>query len=749
MITEIDPDYHWSDSFRTSRSSNEASQRILNQMSCRLRRQMGRKALEMGGNSILSYQQWIDIESYAQTITMRGLGTAAIMHLPERGSSSTVNSSDGSSSNDSETADALESKSAPPMRLQSKGIELATITRIPSRTINAISGVVSAKSVKLMSEESEYSSAAVRDKWLSELREEMKNHARNLGCNIVLGYQEHIAMHDDMYLIYAEGTACRIRPKLSRRKLSTIQQSSDIDNSVRSHEDTPEMVHGDKSTRRKRRRIRDCQSCHFPRHRLLEISVEHEKCNLCRRAFVTDLILATVDMPNEVEIFGEQSLVEGYVCRPIKRTKDGELAAHSVSVNLAFVEYELYRQLHFKLRYNGFNAAYGLKYHFLTTDQVIIAVVSGTGACLAALPKAKPLQISRNIAIKDREDREIFELQEIIAKLSLEKQQKIERMYQSRFPSDQSSIDGSSSSSSSSDGSLMDDTSTSSTSSSSESDQESIVQIDDEVDEDLLLTMSEFSSNAIRYWGTADILPPIDVTEQINSRGGASMTTSQFICQFRRFTIQLDVHHPSSLLAAEFARQYREIAAQVRGIFSREAAICCLKHHLNIVRGFEVQVTTTATAVGLVYQPVATPQQLLQPSPLYDDSSDNEPSVSEEESKSPTTFVHFSTCSSLPSSVFNENSGTITLQLFKEIYYHECSGGFPGFVASALFDLFAIAKASSASLGGNALTCISFRPSNFYENFKNQLHAVVFMTADVINVEFDDPDAWKFIQQRV
>jgi len=174
-------------------------------------------------------------------------------------------------------------------------------------------------------------------------------------------------------------------------------------------------------------------------------------------------------MPNDVEIFGEQSLVESYVCRPTKKKKEGELAAHSVSVNLAFVEYELYRQLHFKLRYNGFNAVYGLKYHFLATDKAIIAVASGTGVCLAALPKANPLQISRNIAIRDREDREIFELQETIAKLSLEKQQKIERMYQDRFPSDRSSIGGSSSSSSSSDGSLTDDTSTSSTSSSSSS----------------------------------------------------------------------------------------------------------------------------------------------------------------------------------------------------------------------------------------------------------------------------------------
>lgn len=853
VITEVDPDYHWSDSFRTSRSSNEASQRILNAMSCRLRRQMGRKALEMGGNSILGFHQWFDIEPYAQTITVRGLGTAAIMYAPERGAESSSSSSSpsgsGSSGHDNTADEGTAGKRSiepPPINeplvklSSSREIVLSTLVRVPPASLVALGGVISTKSVKLMSEESEYGIALTRDKWLTELREEMKTHARNVGCNIVLGYREHIAVHDDLYLVYAEGTAARIRSKRQHQLMQRAAHGSIVFGNRRgpsiesvdpsSAEESPARPpnrnrDGDGHTsdeevatdmeiavkrpqsqrqprrRRRPRQVRHCHCCHLPRRRgRLQLEIDQlddlNRCNVCRRSFVPDTLLSTVHLPVDAESFGESHLVESFVCRPLRRKKDGELVANLVSTNLPFVEYELYRQLQFKLRYHGFNALFGVAYQFVATDKAIIAVASGTGVCLAALPKAKALQISRNIAIRDVEDKEIFELQERLAQASLTQHGRLDRWYEERFPSSSSSStsggspDEYSPSSSSSSETLPSDGSGASvsSSSSSESDAPSIVQIDDEADEDLILTMTMmpkslvFGGNNIgvghQDGGTAAL--PLSAFQ-------ATRASCHFACQFRRFTIDMDDHHPNSTLADCFRRQYEELAAQFSGLPSaRPLQVTGLQHHVDIVRGAEVHIMTTATVIGEIMparlprdehdrEPGATPGRPTIEPPYRDhetlldageDDSDYEllstsptgtgtagpirsPTLLSSHASPPPSSAaqspammttHFSTCPTLPGTHFLGNCGTVSLQLFKEIYYHECTGGFPGFVTSVLLDLFAVGRATAVSLGGNLLASLRVQAATVHENFKNQLHAVIYLTGDVLRVDPGGPE---------
>jgi len=65
------------DSFRTARLSNERRQLLLYELSGKLRRQMGRKVLEAGGNHVLGYQQSFDLEGeHSGVIVARGLGTS-------------------------------------------------------------------------------------------------------------------------------------------------------------------------------------------------------------------------------------------------------------------------------------------------------------------------------------------------------------------------------------------------------------------------------------------------------------------------------------------------------------------------------------------------------------------------------------------------------------------------------------------------------------------------------------------------
>lgn len=756
VITEIDPDYHWSDRFRTSRSSNEASQRILNQMSCRLRRQMGCKAVEMGGNAILAYTQWIDIEPYSQTITLRGLGTAAILEaLPTTTSDPSSNSSSDSSSSraSSDPGPTGRPQDPPSVLLYSRGIELATLNKLPSACIVAMGGVVSAKSVKVLSEESEYGSAATRDRWLSELREEIKSHARSLGCNIVLGYSESISIHDALYVLAAEGTACRLgRKESSRRTHPSLRSVSSGDEEeeekalgAREEAKDDHSLTVRPSRQKHRHRIkkpRECAACHLPKKRLATSPLESlERCNICRRAFVSKLVLSTVELPSDLECFGGTQIIESYVCRPLKRKRDGEHLAVTVSSNLPFVEYDAYRQMQFKMRSNGYNAVFSLRYQLLVSDQVIIAIVAGTGVCVAALPRPQALQINRNIGIKDAEDAEIYDFQQRVALASAERHALVESRYSLRFPQQTSSSSGDDDSTSSSSSSAG---SSSSSGESSASSEDEIVQIDDEADEDLLLTLMEPLCTLVGLLSSMDSQPIEDPAVSSPLKSSLQLS-SHFVCNFRRFSIDLldhQLHHPNSFLAQHFSAQYVEIMEQVAGVFSSisQPQLHCVRHQLNLVRSVELQIVTTATIYGYMPCPTTSPPAAALvdiPSPIKFRPED----AIEETLLPEAPMVIFTTGTAIPRSHFSANCGTITLQLFKEIYYHESIGGFPGFVHSIMADLMAYARASARALGGNALCSVAFKPAAFYENFKSQLHAVVSLTADVVTVERQHDEA--------
>lgn len=109
LIVEDDPEYHWTDTFRASRISNYERQFLLYQLSGTLRRKLGRKILDLGGNAILGYRQHFDLEG-GTGIVARGYGTAvrlkklkfegaginappALPHLPDKDRVASVSAS--------------------------------------------------------------------------------------------------------------------------------------------------------------------------------------------------------------------------------------------------------------------------------------------------------------------------------------------------------------------------------------------------------------------------------------------------------------------------------------------------------------------------------------------------------------------------------------------------------------------------------------------------------------------------------
>lgn len=65
-----------------------------------------------------------------------------------------------------------------------------TMTKYPNGFILHLGATVAARSVKLLERVPNPDEPEVRDSWWTELRMEIRSHARSLGCNVVLGYAE-------------------------------------------------------------------------------------------------------------------------------------------------------------------------------------------------------------------------------------------------------------------------------------------------------------------------------------------------------------------------------------------------------------------------------------------------------------------------------------------------------------------------------------------------------------------------------
>jgi hypothetical protein len=439
-----DPEYEWSESFRSARSSNLTSTRVFFELSGQLRRQLGRKVLEMGGNTVLEFKQAIDLEPSAKRITVRGLGTAAKIYSDEEDDDST-SSSESESDSDEET-----------------GVELLTVNTMPeNQAISAIGGVVAARSVKLFSQTHKYSTTSAvedLDHWLNDVREEVKSHAKLLNCSVVLGYTEQVTIWNELYIVTAMGTAV----KIAKKRITT-----------------------------------NCAFCHisYKRHQA-PFSVDFVLCRVCRKRHVPQVILSTAKCPIPTSF----SPIRAFFCKIVKANSNKEAVASAISSALPFIEYDLHRQLIYKLRILGCNALFNLVHHSLQiqVDSVddtisIIAMASGDACFLNILPLPPVLKIDRSAKVKDEEDRLLVNVQHELTQLSLENHDIYEKQVVETLGPDALLSDSDAGSSTSEEYEAAGTSSTSSSSSSSEDeeiDALAVMQIDDEADEELIKMLS-------------------------------------------------------------------------------------------------------------------------------------------------------------------------------------------------------------------------------------------------------------------
>ncbi|XP_071671936.1 C2 domain-containing protein 5 isoform X12 [Patagioenas fasciata] len=422
LVVNEDPEYQWIDRIRTPRASNEARQRLISLMSGELQRKIGLKVLEMRGNAVVGYLQCFDLEGESGLV-VRAIGTVCtldklsntsaflpacnspskemkespLVHPPSHGCRSTHNSpihtatgsrltqnfsvsvptliytgmgsgSAGKEGGPFKTLLRQQTQSA----LEQREFPFFTLTTFPPGFLVHVGGVVSARSVKLLDRIHNPDEPETRDAWWAEIRQEIKSHAKALGCHAVVGYSESTSICEEVCILSASGTAAVLNPRF-------LQDGT---------------VEGCLEQRIEEASPPGCGFCHIPYDELnMPFPAHLTYCYNCRKQKVPDVLFTTIDLPVEAIVIGKGCLIQARLCR-LKKKAQAEANATSISNLLPFMEYEVHTQLMNKLKLRGMNALFGLRIQITVGENMLMGLASATGVYLAALPTPGGIQIA-------------------------------------------------------------------------------------------------------------------------------------------------------------------------------------------------------------------------------------------------------------------------------------------------------------------------------------------------------------------
>ncbi|XP_064887789.1 C2 domain-containing protein 5 isoform X20 [Columba livia] len=278
--------------------------------------------------------------------------------------------------------------------LEQREFPFFTLTTFPPGFLVHVGGVVSARSVKLLdrihnpafvgimgntrsyklldwnsfnSDEPE-----TRDAWWAEIRQEIKSHAKALGCHAVVGYSESTSICEEVCILSASGTAAVLNPRF-------LQDGT---------------VEGCLEQRIEEASPPGCGFCHIPYDELnMPFPAHLTYCYNCRKQKVPDVLFTTIDLPVEAIVIGKGCLIQARLCR-LKKKAQAEANATSISNLLPFMEYEVHTQLMNKLKLRGMNALFGLRIQITVGENMLMGLASATGVYLAALPTPGGIQIA-------------------------------------------------------------------------------------------------------------------------------------------------------------------------------------------------------------------------------------------------------------------------------------------------------------------------------------------------------------------
>uniref|UniRef100_A0A8C2JZZ6 C2 domain-containing protein 5 n=1 Tax=Cyprinus carpio TaxID=7962 RepID=A0A8C2JZZ6_CYPCA len=281
--------------------------------------------------------------------------------------------------------------------LEQREYPFFTLTIFPPGFLLHVGGVVSARSVKLLDRIHNPDEPETRDAWWEEIRQEIKSHAKALGCHAVVGYSESTSICEEVCILSASGTAAILS--------SRFMQDGPLDTEHRLSQQPlcvfsagSERVEGDMGSSAslgfEEVVSPGCGFCHIPYDELnIPFPAQLTYCYCCRRYKVPDVLFTTIDLPTEANVTGKGCLIQARLCRTKKKAQ-GEGNAMAISNLLPFLEYELHTQLMNKLKLRGMNALFGLRIQISVGETMLLGLASATGVYLTALPSPGGIQIA-------------------------------------------------------------------------------------------------------------------------------------------------------------------------------------------------------------------------------------------------------------------------------------------------------------------------------------------------------------------
>uniref|UniRef100_A0A8D3DWC1 C2 domain-containing protein 5 n=1 Tax=Scophthalmus maximus TaxID=52904 RepID=A0A8D3DWC1_SCOMX len=672
LVVNEDPEYQWIDRIRTPRASNEARQRLISLMSGELQRKIGLKVLEMGGNTVVGYLQCFDLEGESGLV-VRAIGTACTLDKLTSGSAPNTNTHDGKD----------------------------------------------ARSVKLLDRIHNPDEPETRDAWWEEIRQEIKSHAKALGCHAVLGYSESTSICEEVCILSASGTAAILNPRYMREGCL----------------DDPSPP--------------TCGFCHIPYDELnMPFPAQLTYCYHCRRQKVPDVLFTTIDMPHEAAVTGKGCLIQARLCR-LKKKAQGEVNATAISNLLPFMEYELHTQLMNKLKLRSMNALFGLHIQISVGENMLLGLASATGVYLTALPAPGGIQIAGKAPSDLSNDHHILTIQKRINDTI----SKNKELYQINPPELVEEVVGSpipeprqrsrlfrSHSESSDELSELD--------LSHGKKDAFVLEIDDtDAVEDIHSLLTDAPPPTGFYSCNTEIMPGI-----YNWTSGVQMFTSVRV--FRLSNANLTNQGLNKIFTDLCENLLKSFYFKLRSMIP-----CCLCH-LNFTVAVPedelIQVAVTAVAMTfdkdqaqekppdkLITKGCSETEEQLQFAMELFSSLDRCSPLPEGRSRSlrsnrsfggsSVTVVKMTPLSFLPGTRIIKYLGIINMFFIRETTSLREEGGVSGFLHSFIAEVFAMVRAHVAALGGNAVVSYSMKECMLMENpNKNQAQCLINVSGDAV-----------------
>ncbi|XP_062990799.1 C2 domain-containing protein 5 isoform X4 [Elgaria multicarinata webbii] len=287
--------------------------------------------------------------------------------------------------------------------LEQREFPFFTLTAFPPGFLLHVGGVVSARSVKLLDRIHNPDDPETRDAWWAEIRQEIKSHAKALGCHAVVGYSESTSICEEVCILSASGTAAVLNPRFLQdgtmevcleQRLSWQPGYFSIGSEKGEVDFFPQNQDSSSLLGLEETSPPGCGFCHIPYDELnMPFPAHLTYCYNCRKQKVPDVLFTTIDLPMDAMVVGKGCLIQARLCR-LKKKAQAEANATSISNLLPFMEYEVHTQLMNKLKLKGMNALFGLRIQITVGETMLMGLASATGVYLTALPTPGGIQIA-------------------------------------------------------------------------------------------------------------------------------------------------------------------------------------------------------------------------------------------------------------------------------------------------------------------------------------------------------------------